>query len=136
MSANFRLPPTPSFTCSKYLRYGVVEVKPFEPGQRYRSRKDMENTIRGYRSLSQGIRETSVEIGNNRKRMQSVDRHVLPQLAFHNSTVSYSSQRMSGNAWSHRYDYNRKAFPPIGKAMTSEPGMKHAYRYFGTRPTE
>ena len=39
-------PGAPSMTASKYLKYSVAYTKPFEPGQRYRNRRDMELTVR------------------------------------------------------------------------------------------
>ena len=39
-------PGAPSMTASKYLKYSVSYTKPFEPGQRYRNRRDMERTVR------------------------------------------------------------------------------------------
>ena len=38
-------PGAPSMTASKYLKYSVAYTKPFEPGQRYRNRRDMELTV-------------------------------------------------------------------------------------------
>ena len=40
-------PGAPSMTASKYLKYSVAYTKPFEPGQRYRNRRDMEMTVKG-----------------------------------------------------------------------------------------
>ena len=40
-------PGAPSMTASKYLKYSVAYTKPFEPGQRYRNRRDMELTVSG-----------------------------------------------------------------------------------------
>ena len=39
-------PGAPSMTASKYLKYSAAYTKPFEPGQRYRNRRDMELTVR------------------------------------------------------------------------------------------
>ena len=39
-------PQSPSMSASKYLKYGAVSDRPFEPGQRYRNRVDMETQVR------------------------------------------------------------------------------------------
>jgi hypothetical protein len=44
--SNWRFPPTPSFVASKYLKYGFVYDTAFKPGERYRSKKDMEQAVR------------------------------------------------------------------------------------------
>ena len=44
-------PGAPSMTASKYLKYSVAYTKPFEPGQRYRNRRDMELTVRVKKGL-------------------------------------------------------------------------------------
>ena len=46
-ATRFAYPESPSVLASKYSRYGYVDMRPFEPGQRYRARKDMEYMVSG-----------------------------------------------------------------------------------------
>ena len=45
-STSYSWTPMPSLTATKYMRYGYVTPRPFEPGQRYRNRREMEITVR------------------------------------------------------------------------------------------
>lgn len=114
----------------KYQRYGYVEPKPFTPGQRYRSRLEMEAKVPGYRDISRELRAVSEEIGL--QRMSTPDRTPPPICTLRNSPIGYTTQAFSGKLYSHDFSWRNSRFTNARREMVN-PNMKHVYKYFGTQ---
>jgi len=123
-------PGAPSMTASKYLKYSVAYTKPFEPGQRYRNRRDMELTIPGYRDIHRDLRAASEEIVYQRYRDASPQRATTPPMTLRNNPIGYTSQRSNGNTWNYEYVPSTKMFSTTDKSIMNSQ-MKSLYRYYG-----
>jgi len=86
-----------STTAEKYLRYGYVDMVPFEPGQRYRARRELETRVKGYKGLRTALGESRKELEDQRSR--SLELEPKPFTAFYKSPVNTRTFKISGSIW-------------------------------------
>jgi len=77
--------PNCSLTALKYQRYGFVRPKPFIPGDRLRARREMDKTVKGYKSLRNDLAEVRVEVKRQKERCVLQDRII--RTSFYKSPV-------------------------------------------------
>lgn len=122
----------PSEVCSRYQRYGYVYMRPFEPGQRYRSRKEMERSVSkesasvldashlplqlsGYKQLRRDMRAVSEDIADQRMRAASVYYDFDPHCSMKTCSLGFTSQKGVGNQWLYAFHPHERWIFWLGK---------------------
>merc|ERR1711936_299252 len=75
-------------------RYGFVHEKPFLPGERYSTSKEMERNVKGYKEVRRGLTEARELVARQKRDRQSMDRPVVT--SYYKSPVGTRSSKGSG----------------------------------------
>merc|ERR1712025_603291 len=88
--------PMCSLTATKYQRYGFVEMKPFQPGERFKAAREMERQVKGYKELRSDLKAVRRLIRNQEveRNSSSNDKKILT--CFYKSPVGTRSCKGPG----------------------------------------
>ena len=87
-SSVFTWTPVCSMTAVKYQRYDCVEMKPFMPGEKKRSRMGMERSMKGYKEIRQELDIVRKTIDKQEKaRQENARLEKRVQTSFYKSPV-------------------------------------------------
>ena len=74
--AGYNWTPLTSMTAMKYQKYGYVDMRPFEPGERRRAGRELERTVKGYKELSLELARLGKEIDKQKKRNPALEKAI------------------------------------------------------------
>lgn len=78
----------------KYHRYGFVETKPFQPGERLSASRELERNVKGYKELRKELAQVRRDISRQRETSVLDDRAI--KTSFYKSPVGTRSCKGTG----------------------------------------
>lgn len=121
----------PSNLAMRYLHYerNIIPERCIEPGARYRSRRCMDENLRGYRNLKKSLQRKILDIERERKRAHHVPREPLSSVAIKNASFDENS---FPRPMDRPYDHKLVAFRPYYDSV--RPMYKRRIIFGNTEP--
>ena len=84
-SSGYTWTPLSSMTAAKYQRYGYVHMRPFLPGEKRRSRREMEKYMKGYKEVRDDLDKLRKTMEEQEKARNGLEKKV--QTSYYKSPV-------------------------------------------------
>eukprot|EP00090_Calanus_glacialis_P039734 TRINITY_DN6918_c0_g1_i1.p1 TRINITY_DN6918_c0_g1~~TRINITY_DN6918_c0_g1_i1.p1 ORF type:complete len:113 (+),score=46.48 TRINITY_DN6918_c0_g1_i1:56-394(+) len=85
-----------SLTAVKYQRYGVVESKPFLPGERLSVAREMERNVKGFKEVRRELALARRMVEQQEQMRKDSTKDKVIQTSFYKSVVGTRSSKGSG----------------------------------------